>query len=223
MYGINQNSSLLPCEYSQRGTGRFLRNTGEVLYGDDSEQSCHGACGDLRGQRQKQAAYEWQARTEKLMDDCRAGKISLILTKSISRFARSMPDCAAMVQELRQLGVNILFEKENLNSKDEKCTLIFNIFSAIAQEENHSISLHSTLAHEQYILEGKPFGPISFGYRNAGGNRWEINEEEAPRVRKAFHMAEEGKRYSEILEALDALGYLFEHREETDHHASCRN
>ncbi len=142
---------------------------------------------------------------KKLMEDCRAGKIGLVLTKSISRFARSMPDCAAMIQELRQLGVNILFEKENLNSKDEKCTLILNIFSAIAQEESHSISLHSTWAHEQYILEGKPFGRISFGYRNAGGNRWEINEEEAPRVRKAFHMAEEGKKYREILDALDEM------------------
>ncbi len=51
---------------------------------------------------------------QRLLEDCRAGKIDLILTKSISRFARSMSDCAEMIQELRSLGIDILFEKENV-------------------------------------------------------------------------------------------------------------
>lgn len=143
---------------------------------------------------------------QKLLEDCRTGRVDLILTKSISRFARNMSDCAAMIQELRTLGIDILFEKENLNSQDKKCDLILNIFSAIAQEESYSISQHSIQAHEQYTLEGKPFGKISFGYRNAGDNRWEINEEEAPKVRKAFQMARHGKSYTEIRRALDEMG-----------------
>lgn len=142
---------------------------------------------------------------QKLMDDCRAGKIQLILTKSISRFARNMADCADMIRELRSLGVNILFEEQNLNSQDEKSALVLNIFSAIAQEESHSISQHSIMAHEQYVLEGRPFGAISFGYKNGGENKWVINEEEAPRVRKAFEMAAEGRNYSEIRRALDEM------------------
>lgn len=141
----------------------------------------------------------------RLMEDCRAGKINLILTKSISRFARNMSDCAEMIQELRSLDVNIQFEKENLNSMDKKCDLVLNIFSAIAQEESHSISQHSIRSHEQFTLEGRPFGRISFGYCNAGDNRWEINEEEAPRVRKAFEMAGQGERYTDILKALNEM------------------
>ncbi len=140
---------------------------------------------------------------QRLLEDCRADRIDLILTKSISRFARSMSDCAAMIRELRAIGVHVLFEKENVNSGNANCDLILNIFSAIAQEESHSISQHSVRSHEQYTLEGRPFGRVSFGYRNAGDNRWEVNEEEAPKVRLAFHMASQGKSYGEILRALD--------------------
>ena len=142
---------------------------------------------------------------QKLMDDCRAGKISLILTKSISRFARNMAECAEMIRELQGLGVSIQFEKENLNTQDEKCALVLNILAAIAEEESHSISLHTTLAHEQYTLEGRPFGRIAFGYMNGGDHKWVINEEEAPRVRKAFQMAGEGKCYSQIRAALNGM------------------
>ena len=142
---------------------------------------------------------------QKLMDDCRAGKINLILTKSISRFARNMADCAAMIRELKELGVNIIFEKENINSQDEKCALVLNIFAAIAEEESHSISQHALLAHEQYTLEGRPFGQISFGYSNGGDHKWVINEEEAPLVRKAFEIAAEGKNYTEIRRTLNKM------------------
>lgn len=140
---------------------------------------------------------------QRLLNDCRAGKIDLILTKSISRFARSMSDCAEMIRELRSIGVHVLFEKENVNSRNENCDLVLNIFSAIAQEESHSISQHSIRSHEQYTLEGRPFGRVSFGYRNAGENRWEINEAEAYKVRTAFRMAAQGKCYVEILKALN--------------------
>ena len=141
---------------------------------------------------------------QKLLEDCRAGRIDLILTKSISRFARNMSDCAEMIRELRALGVSVLFEEENLNSQDAN-DLVLNLLSAIAQEESHSISQHSIRSHEQYALEGRPYGRISFGYRNVGDNRWEINEEEAPIVRKAFQMASQGKCYTEILRALEEM------------------
>ncbi len=112
------------------------------------------------------------------------------------------------------MSVDILFEKENVNSRSENCDLVLNIFSAIAQEESHSISQHSIRSHEQYTLEGRPFGKISFGYRNAGDNRWEINEEEASRVRTAFRMASQGKCYVEILRVLDEMeiGYKWKQK-----------
>lgn len=142
---------------------------------------------------------------QRLLEDCRAGKIQLILTKSISRFARNMAECAEMIRELRGLGVNIIFEEQNLNSQDEKCALALNIFAAIAEEESHSISQHVIQAHEQYALEGRPFGVISFGYQNAGDHKWIINEEQAPLVRKAFELAAEGKNYSQIRKALGEM------------------
>lgn len=145
---------------------------------------------------------------QKLLQDSREGKIKLILTKSISRFARNMAECAEMIRELQSLGVNIIFEKENLNSQDTKCALALNIFAAIAEEESHSISQHALRAHEQYTMEGRPFGQISFGYKNGGDNKWIINEEEAPLVRKAFEMAAEGRNYTEIRKAMTEMaGY----------------
>ena len=143
---------------------------------------------------------------QRLLDDCRAGKINLILTKSISRFARNMAECAEMIRELNSLGVNVLFEEQNLNSSDERSALILNIFAAIAEEESRSISRHTLMAHEQYALEGRPLGRISFGYKDGGNHKWVINEEEAPLVRKAFEMADEGKTYAEIRKALNEMG-----------------
>ena len=142
---------------------------------------------------------------QRLMEDCRAGKIDLILTKSISRFARNMSDCAELMRELRGLGVQVLFEKEGLESMCDNAALMLHILSAIAQEESHSISQHTARAHEQYALEGRPFGRVAYGYRNAGDNRWEINEGEAPKVRRAFDLAGAGNSYQEILKALNTM------------------
>ena len=142
---------------------------------------------------------------QRLMEACRAGEIDLILTKSISRFARNMSDCAELMRELQGLGVQILFEKEGLHSMGGGSALMFHIFSAIAQEESHSISQHTARAHEQYALEGRPFGRVAYGYRNAGDNRWEINEGEALKVRRAFDLAGAGNSYQEILKALNTM------------------
>lgn len=141
----------------------------------------------------------------RLLADCEAGKIDLILTKSISRFSRNMADCAEIIRNLRSIGVNIFFEKENLNSKDAKCDLILNIFAAMAQEESNSLSQNATRAHVQYASEGRPFGRVAYGYYDAGDHTWLIQEQEAERVRLAFQLASEGKNYTEILAALNAL------------------
>jgi len=145
---------------------------------------------------------------QRLLEDCRAGKVQLILTKSISRFARNMAECAEMIRELRSLGVNILFEEQDIDSQDTAGDLVLNIFAAIAEEESHSISQHALMAHEQYVLEGRPFGRISYGYKNGGNHQWIINEDEAPLVRKAFEMADAGRSYAEIRRALDEMSNI---------------
>ena len=145
---------------------------------------------------------------QRLLEDCRAGKVQLILTKSISRFARNMAECAEMIRELRKLGVNVLFEEQGLDSQDTAGDLALNIFAAIAEEESHSISQHALMAHEQYVLEGRPFGRISYGYKNGGNHQWVINEDEAPLVRKAFEMADAGRSYAEIRRTLNEMSNI---------------
>ncbi len=159
----------------------------------------------IYGDRGKSGLYlKKRPGLQKLLEDSQNGGIDLILTKSISRFARNMAECAEMVRELRSAGVNIQFERENLNSRDTKCDLLLNIFSAIAQEESNSISRHSVSSHEQYAREGRPYGRTAFGYRNAGSNVWKTDENEAKTVKKAFLLAVKGNTYAEILSVLNS-------------------
>lgn len=143
-----------------------------------------------------------------LLQDCADGKIDLVLTKSISRFARSMSDCAELIGKLQEWNVCILFEREHLSSNDLKCGLLLNVLAALAQEESNSISQNTRRAHQQSVAKGRPFGRISYGYYNAGENRWAIREPEAQRVRLAFQLALQRSSYSRILAALNALERL---------------
>lgn len=140
-----------------------------------------------------------------LLADCENGKIDLILTKSISRFARSMADCVELIQKLRSWGVTVYFEKENLRTDQMKGELLLNILAALAQEESNSISQNVTRSHEQYASEGRPFGRVTYGYICAGNGTWQKTPAEAHRVRTAFRMAAEGRSYPEILAALNNI------------------
>jgi len=146
-----------------------------------------------------------------LLADCEAGKIDLILTKSISRFARSMADCVDLIQRLRRLHVTVVFEREGLQTNTTESDLFLNILAALAQEESHSISQNAIRSHEQYASEGRPFGRVAYGYCRSGASAWQIDPDEARRVRLAFSMAAEGHTYPEILNALNQM----EQREHT--------
>ena len=140
-----------------------------------------------------------------LLKACDEGKIDLVLTKSVSRFARNMADCVEMIQHLNSIHVAIYFEKENLRTDDPKCALLLEIFAALAQEESNSISQNVRRSHEQHAAEGRPMGKASYGYVHSGEDRWQVNSDEAERVRLAFDMAAHGKNYKEILSALNQL------------------
>lgn len=68
----------------------------------------------------------------RMIEDCRAGKIDLIITKPISRFARNTLDCLNYVRELKDLGIGITFEKENINTMDAKGEVLLTILSSLA-------------------------------------------------------------------------------------------
>ena len=82
-------------------------------------------------------------RTEfkRLLADCEAGRVNIILTKSISRFARNTVDLLETVRHLKELGVEVRFEKENINSLSEDGELMLTLLASFAQEESRSIRI----------------------------------------------------------------------------------
>ncbi|MCP6429234.1 recombinase family protein, partial [Klebsiella pneumoniae] len=74
----------------------------------------------------------------RMIADCKAGKIDLIITKSISRFARNTLDTLTFVRMLKDLGVEVLFEKENIRTLDSKGDVLLSILSSLAQDESRS-------------------------------------------------------------------------------------
>ena len=91
----------------------------------------------------------------RMIADCRDGKIDMIITKSISRFARNTLDCLNYVRELKELGIGILFEKENINTLDAKGEVLLTILSSLAQDESRSISENSTWGIRRRFETGK--------------------------------------------------------------------
>lgn len=71
---------------------------------------------------------------QRMLRDCEDGKIDIVMTKSISRFARNLRDCLTTIDHLKQLGIPVLFEKEGINTMDNKSELLLNILEAIAQK-----------------------------------------------------------------------------------------
>lgn len=135
-------------------------------------------------------------------------KIDLIITKSISRFARNTLDTITYVRKLKAVGVEVYFEKENLWSLDDKTEFLLTIMASIAQEESRSISQNVTLGKRWSMKEGR----VSFAYKNFLGYKKEdgkivIDEAQAEIVRLIYMMfLKEGKTCTGIAEYLKARG-----------------
>ncbi len=91
----------------------------------------------------------------RMIDDCNTGKIDLVITKSISRFARNTLDCIRYIRELKSLGIPIIFEKEHINTMDAKGELFITIMASIAQEESQSISQNVRMGIQYRMQQGK--------------------------------------------------------------------
>ena len=92
---------------------------------------------------------------QRLMSDCRAGKIDRVVTKSLSRFARNTVDTLTTVRKLKEKGVEIYFEKENIYTLDSKGELLITIMSSLAQEESRSISENVKWGQRKRFADGK--------------------------------------------------------------------
>jgi len=130
----------------------------------------------------------------KMIADAKAGKIDLIVTKSVSRFARNTVDSLTTVRELKDRGIEIYFEKENIWTLDSKGELLITIMSSLAQEESRSISENVTWGHRKRFADGK----VSFAYSTFLGldkgpdGTIVVNREEAKTVKLIFSLFLEG-------------------------------
>lgn len=92
---------------------------------------------------------------KRMVQDAMDGKIDLIVTKSVSRFARNTVDSLTTVRKLKDKGIEIYFEKENIWTLDAKGELLITIMSSLAQEESRSISENVTWGHRKRFADGK--------------------------------------------------------------------
>lgn len=143
----------------------------------------------------------------RMIQDCKAGKIDLIVTKSVSRFARNIVDCIAKVRELASMNpqVGVFFETEHIYTLDNTSEMMLAVLSAAAQEESHTKSEIMNISIEQRFSRGIFLTPKLLGYDVGEDGNLEVNEEEAETVRLCFYLFLNGFPTSEIAEIMMQL------------------
>jgi DNA invertase Pin-like site-specific DNA recombinase len=125
---------------------------------------------------------------KKMIKDCEDGKIDMVITKSISRFARNTQDCLQYSRKLKNLGIGIYFEKENINTLDAAGELLFTIMSSLAQEESRSISENCRWGIRTKFKQGVMHLNANhfLGYDKDDKGNLVINEAQAAIVRRIY-------------------------------------
>ena len=145
-----------------------------------------------------------------MIQDCKKRKIDLILTKSISRFARNTLDSIQYVRMLKQMGIAVVFEKENINTATMNSEMILTVLSAFAQAESESISQNVARGKRMGYKHGKfafPYGRI-IGYRKGADGKPEIIPEQAEVIRLIFNSYLQGDSLQSIKAKLETAGAL---------------
>ena len=129
-----------------------------------------------------------RAEFNKMITACKRGRIDLIVTKSLSRFARNTVDCLETIRLLKANGIGVYFEKENINTLTESSEFLITLFSGFAQAESESLSKNVTWGKQKSAEAGKvPFQyKKMLGYRKGADGEPEIVPEEADIVRRIY-------------------------------------
>ena len=144
----------------------------------------------------------------KMITACKRGHIDLIITKSLSRFARNTVDCLDTVRLLKANGIGVYFEKENINTLTESSEFLITLFSGFAQAESESLSKNVAWGKQKSAEAGK----VTFqykkmlGYRKGADGQPEIVPEEAEIIRRIYHRYLDGCTLGQIKRELDEDG-----------------
>ena len=140
-----------------------------------------------------------------MVDECKKGNIDLIITKSISRFARNTVVLLETVRELKNLGVEVFFEEQNISTFTTEGELMLTILAAYAQEESLSNSENMRWRIKKNFEEGKPWSGYIYGYRLVNG-QYVVIPNEAEIIRKIVQYYLDGYGYVKIAKLLNAEG-----------------
>ena len=144
----------------------------------------------------------------RMMADCRKGKIDRILVKSVSRFARNTKDCLSTLRELSGMGVSVKFEKENIDTKTLTTELLVSVFGSMAQQESISISANQRISYQHRMERGEFITcKAPYGYRLVDKKNLEIEPNEALIVKYIFSAYLNGCGAEQIAEKL-AHGFI---------------
>ena len=143
-----------------------------------------------------------------MISDCRSGKIDMIITKSVSRFARNVVDCISMVRMLAELPspVGVFFESECIFSLKDDSQMALSFQATMAQEESHIRSRSMETSLRMRLDGGLPLTPKLLGYSHDAEGNLVVNPDEAPTVKLIFYMYLYGYSTADIAAALTELG-----------------
>lgn len=131
---------------------------------------------------------------QRMIQDCQEGKIDMVITKSVTRFARNTQDCLNYARQLKDLGIGVFFEKENINTLDSTGELLFTILASLAQDECRSISENTKWGIRSLYRQGVlHLNTNNFlGYDKDANGKLIINEREAEIVRRIYNQFLDG-------------------------------
>ena len=143
-----------------------------------------------------------------MIQKCRRGRIDMIITKSVSRFARNTLDCVGYVRKLKAMGIGVIFEKEGVNTMDMDDEMLLTIFGVLAQTESQSLSKNISMGYRQAFKAGKVPYHALYGYRKGADGNYEIEPEEAKVIQRIYHRYLSGQSVGQIRKDLQADGIL---------------
>lgn len=143
---------------------------------------------------------------QRMIRDAKAGKIDIIVTKSLSRFARNTVDCLKTIREMKAINVDIYFEEQNIHTLSANGEFLISLLAGYAQEESRQCSENTLWRVRKNFKEGKPYGGSSMlGYKLEKG-RFTVVPEEAEIVRKIFDLYLAGNGFCKIARILTNEG-----------------